>query len=171
MSYITVSFSGGKDSTAMLLHMIELGEHIDEVLNVDTGMEFPAMYDHIDKVRQIVEDQGIKFSVLRAEHSFEWYMFEHEIDSPKYGMHKGHGWPTPVIRWCTGWLKRDVLNAYLSEIRKEHELIQCIGLAADEQKRLERANNRQKGHRHPLVEWGWTEPDCLKYCYDHAGPL
>lgn len=166
--YVTVSFSGGKDSTAMLLHMIDLGEKIDEVLNVDTGMEFPAMYEHISRVREIVEAHGIKFSVLRAAHSFEWYMFEHEIDSKKYGYHKGHGWPTPVIRWCTGWLKRDVLNAYLSEIRKTHDLIQCVGLAADEEKRLERANNQQKTHRHPLVEWGWSEADCLQFCYDRG---
>lgn len=64
--YVTVSFSGGKDSTAMLLHMMELGEHIDEVINVDTGMEFPAMYEHIARVRRIVEDAGIKYTELRA---------------------------------------------------------------------------------------------------------
>ena len=39
-----VSFSGGKDSTAMLLHMMELGMQIDIVLYCDTWMEFPAMY-------------------------------------------------------------------------------------------------------------------------------
>ena len=166
--YITVSFSGGKDSTAMLLHMIEIGEQINEVLNVDVGMEFPLMYDHIEKVRKVVEDHGIKFTVLRADHSFEYYMFEHEINSKKYGPHKGHGWPTPVIRWCTGWMKRDVLNAYLREIRQEYNLIQCIGLAADEQARLQRENNKQSTHRHPLNEWGWTEADCLEYCYSHG---
>lgn len=164
-NYVTVSFSGGKDSTAMLLHMMELGEHIDEVINVDTGMEFPAMYTHINRIKEIVERNGIKFSVLRAEYSFEYYMFEHEINSSKYGIHHGHGWPTPVIRWCTGWMKRDVLNRHLSEIRKNYNLIQCIGLASDELKRLDRENNKQKNHRHPLVEWGWSEADCLQYCY------
>lgn len=76
--YITVSFSGGKDSTAMLLHMIELGEHIDEVINIDTGMEFPAMYDHIDKVRQIVESHGIRFQ-LEERHKKGM-----KIDSPGF---------------------------------------------------------------------------------------
>lgn len=42
-----VSFSGGKDSTAMLLHMMELGMQIDIVLYCDTWMEFPAMYRHV----------------------------------------------------------------------------------------------------------------------------
>ena len=40
--YHVVSFSGGKDSTAMLLHMLELGMPVDEVVNVDTGFELDA---------------------------------------------------------------------------------------------------------------------------------
>lgn len=60
-----VSFSGGKDSTAMLLHMMELKYPIDEVINIDTGMEFPAMYAHIAQIRKIVEEAGIKFKEFR----------------------------------------------------------------------------------------------------------
>ena len=48
--YHAVSLSGGKDSTAMLLLMIEQDMPIDVVLNADTGMEFPEMYGHISKV-------------------------------------------------------------------------------------------------------------------------
>lgn len=40
--YHVASFSGGKDNTAMVLRMIELGYHIDEVMFCDTTMEFPA---------------------------------------------------------------------------------------------------------------------------------
>jgi len=39
-----VSFSGGKDSTAMLLRMIELDMSIDKIIFVDTGLEFPELY-------------------------------------------------------------------------------------------------------------------------------
>lgn len=164
--YVTVSFSGGKDSTAMLLHMMERGERIDEVLNVDTGMEFPAMYDHIRYVRQIVEDAGIKFTTLRNERSFEYIMLEQPIQSDKYGTHYGYGWPTPVIRWCTRHMKLDLLNRHLKDLRAKHEVTECIGLAADELTRLSRPANQQKGHRHPLVEWGWSEQDCLDYCLE-----
>lgn len=55
MTKVLASFSGGKDSTAMVLRMIELGERLDKVVFCDTGMEFPAMYDHIAKVREYVE--------------------------------------------------------------------------------------------------------------------
>ena len=171
--YVTVSFSGGKDSTAMLLHMMEIGEHIDEVINVDTGMEFPAMYEHIDRVRKVVEEHGIKMTILRAPYTFEQLMTEKVVKSDKWGDYHGYGWPSMAIRWCTRHLKLDVMNKHLRGLREEYDLVQCIGLAADEFKRLDRAHNQQEGHRHPLAEWGWTERDALEYCkslgYDWGG--
>ena len=163
--YVTVSFSGGKDSTAMVLHMIELGEHIDEVINLDTGQEFPDMYAHIEKVKKIIEDAGIKYTCLRAPHSFEYYLYEIEITSEKYGTHYGHGWPTARIRWCTGLLKDRLVQAYLKDLRTRYNVIQCVGLASDEVKRLNRPHNQKTEFRHPLVSWGWTEKDCLEYCH------
>jgi len=40
-----LNFSGGKDSTAMLLRMIDKGRRPDKIVFADTGMEFPEMYD------------------------------------------------------------------------------------------------------------------------------
>lgn len=45
--FYAVSLSGGKDSTAMLLLMIERDMPINMVLSADTGMEFPEMYEHL----------------------------------------------------------------------------------------------------------------------------
>ena len=163
-TYTVVSFSGGKDSTAMLLRMMEIGEHIDEVVNVDTGMEFPAMYEHIDRVRMEVESAGIKYTTLRNDKTFEYIMLHQPIESEKFGTHYGYGFPTPVIRWCTRHMKLDLLNKHFRDLKEKYELVQCIGLACDEFKRLERPGNNQPGHRHPLVEWGWSEADCLEYC-------
>lgn len=166
--YVVVSFSGGKDSTAMLLRMIELGEHIDEVITCDTYMEFPAMYRHIDKVKQVVEAAGIKFTRLQNENTFYYHMFDYQKSSGKHTHLRGKAWPTPLQRWCTGDMKRDVIKKYLRELSKSHNIIMCNGIAADEGSRLLRKNNQTEDKRHPLVEWGWTEADCLKYCYDHG---
>lgn len=59
-----VSFSGGKDSTAMLLFMVENNYQIDEIIFLDTGMEFPQVYDNIDKVEKYI---GIPITRLKAE--------------------------------------------------------------------------------------------------------
>ena len=59
-----VSLSGGKDSTAMLLLMIERGMPIDIVLTADTGMEFPEMYDHLAKLDEyLYRERGIHLTM------------------------------------------------------------------------------------------------------------
>lgn len=163
---VIVSFSGGKDSTAMLLRMIELGEHIDEVIWCDTYKEFPAMYRHVEKVRAIVDAAGIKFTVLKGEKSFDYYMFDHKPKRRKaaFAGKAGYSWPSAKIRWCTRVLKLSVIDRYLKKQNESNQIVQCIGIAADEGYRLERKANQSKNHRHPLVEWGWTEKDCIEYC-------
>ena len=154
--YIVASFSGGKDSTAMVLHMIELGEHIDEVVCCDTYKEFPAMYRHIEKVRKVIEDAGIKFTMIKAEHDFDHYMFDREINrrNPELSHLTGHAWPTVRVRWCTKELKVKPTNAHLEYLKSQYNVIQCIGLAADEGYRFEREHNQDPNHRHPLLELG-----------------
>ncbi|GAH74603.1 unnamed protein product [marine sediment metagenome] len=50
-----VSFSGGKDSTAMLLRMLELGIPIHEIRYFDSGSwEYPQMREHVDKVEKYI---------------------------------------------------------------------------------------------------------------------
>ena len=57
---------------------------------------------------------------------------------------------------------------FLRQLREKYDIIEYVGLAADEGYRLERENNQRENNRHPLVEWGMTEADCLQYCYDHG---
>lgn len=169
-TWVVVSFSGGKDSTAMLLRMIELGEHIDEVIWCDTYKEFPAMYRHVERVKRIAEGAGIKFTTLQSEKDFDYYMFDHKVKRRNHNavQRDGLSWAGPRMRWCTSKLKTDVISKYFRELCATHNVIQCIGIAADEEYRLERASNQRDDHRHPLVEWGWTEADCLEYCYNHG---
>ena len=165
--YVVVSLSGGKDSTAMLLHMIELNEPINEVLTCDTGMEFSAMYEHLDRLYKIIRDKGIKLTVLKNENSFYYFLAKVPIQSDKYGDHYGYGWPSATTRWCTKHLKLKLISDYLKNLKNQHkEIIQCVGLAADELDRAQRDNNKK--NRHPLIEWGWTEKDCLDYCYSRG---
>ena len=118
--YHVVSLSGGKDSTAMLLMMLERGMQIDCILFCDTGLEFPGLYAHLDKLEQYI---GRPITRIRAEHSFEYFFCQHRIRrkrstafAEKYGAdHLGYGWAGPKMRWCTERLKNEPIERYLED--------------------------------------------------------
>ena len=172
-----VSFSGGKDSTAMLLRLLESGMPVDMILFSDTGLEFEQLYEHINKVEQyITKYTDVGITRILPEQPFEYYFFEHEVHHREgsglremFGeMHYGFGWPGPKMRWCTDRLKTQPRNRFLKDYQKGYNIIEYVGIAADEEYRLERKNNRRENCRHPLVDWGMTEADCLRYCYDRG---
>ena len=93
-----------------------------------------------------------------------------------------YGWPTPASRWCTGELKRGVLQASLG--RKVHgvrtdsratastefselpqnegqkiNIVHYIGIAADEPARIAK-HMPKKDKVLPLVQIGWDEDLC-----------
>lgn len=75
--YHAVSLSGGKDSTCMLLMMIEKQMPIDVVLFADTGMEFPEMYGHLEQLeKHLQRERGLSITILRHPQGFEYLMFE-----------------------------------------------------------------------------------------------
>jgi 3'-phosphoadenosine 5'-phosphosulfate sulfotransferase (PAPS reductase)/FAD synthetase len=153
---VIVSFSGGKDSTWMLLEMIRRGEHIDEVVFFDTGWEYPQMLRHVAKIKRLVEEHGIVFTTLHPEKPFDYWMFEH----PKSNGGKGWSWcGKNNCRWGTTW-KIDTINKHFAT---EPEHTQCVGIAADETGRL--LKERKGNKRFPLAEWGITEAECLQGCY------
>lgn len=154
-----ISFSGGKDSTAMLLRMIELSMPIDEIRYFDCGSwEFPQMITHIKKVESIIP---IPITRMRYKYDFDYLFSEKPIEQGNAKGNKGYGFPTIVYRWCTG-KKMDTLAKGIDRGNS----IQYIGYTIDE---LNRAKNfisaRKIKQQFPLIEWGWGEKDCLEYCY------
>ena len=114
-----VSFSGGKDSTAMLLRMLEENMQVDEIIYCDTYKEFPQMYKHIEKIKKYIKEKYNKeITTLKAEKDFDYYMFEHEKTRGKNKGKRGYGWSTMLCRWCTSNLKTNVINKYLKAKRK-----------------------------------------------------
>lgn len=174
--YWVLNLSGGKDSTALGLEWLTrhradpVTYPLDEVVFCDVGMDFPAMMDHVARLEGIFTKAGIKFTRLKSEHSFEHLMFEHWPKFRKNSKYRNQGfsWPSFQSRWCTTMLKTEVIEGYLKQLQNCYTVFQLIGLAADEEERLAKPNNQNPTHRHPLAEWGWTEADCLKYCYDHG---
>ena len=155
-----VSLSGGKDSTAMLLRLLEEKRPVDLILFCDTGLEFPQMYEHLARLEAYI---GRPITRLKAEHNFEYYFLHYtpKRKNPVLEQYSGMSWAGPRNRWCTGILKTRVVDAYLKELREDYTVIEYVGIAADEPKRI-------KDKSYPLAEWGMTEKDCLNYCYERG---
>lgn len=105
-----VAFSGGKDSTALAL----LEPDAIPVFN-DTGWEFPAVYEHIERFEKVT---GRK--VLRIRHG--------DFTLPEYIRHSAF-LPGHRARFCTRMFKIEVTHQFLES---EHGATIGIGLRADE---------------------------------------
>lgn len=157
-----VNLSGGKDSTAMLLMMLDRGMPIDYIVFADTGKDFPQMLEHLDALEQYVAKNyptAPKFTRLRSDKSFDYLMFDHIKTRGKNKGKRGYGWASMLARWCTSALKASVIDKFVASLGDDYT--QYIGIAVDEPKRLR--NNPCM--RYPLAEWNVTEAAALDYCY------
>lgn len=157
MRYIACC-SCGKDSLAMVLKLINEEKPLTEVVFYDTGMEFESIYNNWNKLCTILDKFNIKHTVLKPALSFEYEAFEKPVKNRnKGGYHYGYSWCGGVCRWGTH-NKLSVMDKYC----ESQDSIVYIGIATDEQTRI--ARNKKDYKRFPLVEFGMTEQECLKYC-------
>lgn len=76
------------------------------------------------------------------------------------------GFPIRGAIWCNSCLKKKAFsNTALSQGRKI-KTVQYLGIASDEPKRIERHN--KKGVILPLVDIGWDEAYCRKWCEENG---
>ena len=156
------SVSFGKDSLAMLFLILERGLPLDEVIFYDTGMEFKAIYDTRDKILPVLNDCGVKFTELHPPHPFLFDMLEKPVNSKQNGLHYGYSWCGGCARWGTA-NKTSALDRYAKSLG--NDILQYIGIAADEQKRLQRLPPKKVA---PLARFGFSEADALAYCYERG---
>lgn len=154
------SVSFGKDSLAMLLPILEKGLPLHEVVFYDTGMEFQAIYSIRDRILPILEEHGVKYTELHPPRPFLFDMLEKPVNSKKNGLHYGYSWCGGCARWGTA-TKTATLDSHARKAGKN--VIQYVGIAADEPKRLRRLEENKVA---PLTDWGITEADALRLCYE-----
>jgi len=146
-----VSFSGGKDSTAMLLMMIDRKMQIDEIVFGDTMLEFPEMYSYIEKIATQI-DRPIKM-VSPKTTFFKWF-----YGTVTRGKHKGRmrGFP-PMNAHC--YWSREVKEYALKRYCYGQNVY--LGIAVDEPHRLK--DHPKFNAIYPLADWGITEADCMEF--------
>lgn len=164
-----VALSGGKDSTAMLLRMLELDDPIKYPVNrivfCDTEFEFPALYEYLDRVQAYLDEhyphRGLVIEKVNATKTWNDWFYGKLVSGKMEGNTRG-----APLKLHPCWWSREAKIYPLGRVAKEMDAdFMYIGIAHDEQKRIRDSDDR---YRYPLNEWKWTENDCMDYL-DHHG--
>jgi len=109
---IIVSYSGGKDSQACLLHSIgKYGANNITAVFCDTGWEHPHTYKHIDET---CNKLGVKLITLKSKYDF--------VSLAKYKKR----FPSTKARFCTSELKMKPMIDYILSLNESCIVIQGI---------------------------------------------
>ncbi len=153
-----VSFSGGKDSSAMLIRLVEEGIHIDDIVFIKVmatqtiGGELPEMYEYIERMEDYIHR---KITVVPSIVSFDEMFYRVYETGSRQG--EIYGYPFTIGAWCNDRLKVKTINRHF---KTYGEHIRLVGIATDEPERLSRLSENCIA---PLTDWGMTEKDCIDF--------
>lgn len=151
-----VSFSGGKDSTVVLQHVLaavgDTGKKL-YVVTADTLMEIPYFQGYVDRtrsrIREAIKQRGINAEVVtvipRIENTF-WVSV------------LGKGYPAAHMgfRWCTGVLKIDPITRFTRAVTKGHTFTVFVGVRSAEsalRARIYKTKDYKPHHFAPILDW------------------
>ena len=183
MAEHVLSLSYGKDSLACLGAIEQLGWPLDRIVHTEVWAtdtipaDLPPMAAfkaRADKV--IMERWGIEVEHYCAERngrrqSYEDVFYRKVSDgalerrklNPNFrpvGRLEIYGFPAALKgSWCVSEIKVDPLKKH-----RDREDVTYLGIAADED---ERSHILSPAYRSPLIELGWSEADCRKWCEDN----
>ena len=155
MEYVA-SLSCGKDSLAMVLRLMEEQKPLTKCVFYDTGVEFEAIYNNLEKIHPILKEYGCELVVLEPKQHFLLSMLAKPVCKGKENEHYGYDWCGGRARWGTEH-KMATINTYLKTLGVYK---QYVGIAVDEPQRARFDNETI----YPLIAWNMTEADCLEFC-------
>ncbi len=121
---IVISFSGGKDSSAMLATICENYPNAKKyVVMADTGFEHD---DAVEWSKKIVESFGLTLNVVQAN----WK--DGTVKTFQGMVRDRKKFPSSSCRQCTSDLKRDPIYKWIRNNVSEPIIINAMGLRADE---------------------------------------
>lgn len=139
-----VAFSGGKDSTALVLRYAEKGIPF-EVLYTSTGNELPEVKEHIERIVDLVD---VNMVDIQAPTLLE--LIREQQCLPNWRM-----------RWCTRMIKIEPCQRWL---RDNPGVRLAVGLRADEPGRAGGTYGDLAEIVYPLRDWGWGLDNVSTYC-------
>ncbi len=171
------SCSFGKDSIATILLALEHGEPLDRVVFSEVMFDHTRgisgeIPEHIEWIYSTaipkLQSMGVHVDVVRAERDY-CYFFANAVGGGRF---EGKIYGFPIGGKC--FINRDCkiapVRKYLAEIaggplRAQTNIVQYIGIAADEPRRLARLTGNKKSL---LAKYGYTEQMAKQLCTAHG---
>lgn len=161
------SVSFGKDSLAMLLKLLEEQYPLDEVVYFDIGVEFDSIRNNAEKMKSILADKGIEFTILEPREPFIYCMTEKPVNKRNGELQCGYKWCGGCARWGTS-LKLEATQKNNNKYGDE-TIVEYVGVAVDERQRINRKRNGNRIKIYPLVEWEMSEKNVLNIATPKVG--
>lgn len=159
MKYIAM-LSGGQDSTAMTLRLLELGYRVDYIIFSDTTLEFDEMYEYIDKLDAFFQRKyGIGITRVKVKKDFVKWATGLNTKGENIGKVRG----TPRAGEMCHWKKESKQYPIEQFLKKEgvyKNHIQYVGYVFGESERYKKAPGNVIA---PLIDWMWTEREVQAY--------
>ena len=173
-----VSFSGGRSSAFMLKKILDahngsIPEDI-KVLFCNTGLEHHETYEFIHRIEQNwTPVTWLEYTV--NEDNKHWFQVVDYASADKQGkpfsklLDKQPFLPNPVARICTANLKIKTIQKYLKNVCGWKNWQNCIGLRADEHRRVSRMKADIKADQPymPMADAGHTQEDVNNFWKGH----
>ena len=162
-----LSLSYGKDSLACLGAIEQLGWPLDRIVRAEVWAtdtipaDLPPMVEFKAKADEIIKARwGIEVEHFRSDVTYEQGFYFTRGRTGRETKFAGIIYGFPMVRgnWCLQQLKLPALK------KASGNGIQYIGIAADEPNRF---GNLTETKKSPLVEAGWTEFMCRKWCEEN----
>ena len=171
--------SGGKDSTAMLIRALEAGDRVDRAIFLDTNLEFPELYQYLDRVDNHIAEYGMKIErVVTSPHSFEHFFYRPHKKGKSEGVIQGFPF-VAFSAFC--WIRREFKKfpnpgaddchhigiAYDERHRTKRktytEEVECVGCGFFAGTCTTMVTQTSKHYTFPLIESKMTERDCINF--------
>lgn len=140
-----VGLSGGKDSTALALRLVEVEPRDYEFICTPTGDELPELFAHLSHLENLlgqpIKRLGVGKSMMQLIDELQMV-------------------PNFRARWCTRILKIEPTIEYMQTLPAGSILY--VGLRADEEER-EGIYGDEVTSDFPFRRWGWGIHDVYKY--------
>ena len=162
---IFANLSGGRDSSAMVVNWLELGNQLDHIIWRDTGYEFPQMYEYIDKLDDYIQ-RNFNKKIHRIDSS-------KIIESRAFIEPLGRGNRAGMLRGLPKTLGRDYCTRdtkihpsrrfVLSISRNQFKNKILIGYTYNEVENGRTSSLDYGMPCYPLHEWGWNEKEITDF--------